>query len=475
MVRFLKVLILFSIAAFQVSNAYARYVGPTGTKPKAFFTYEEKSFLLEILNRAQTIVSKNIKNTKSQLECLETPSSCKQKDQREQILSAIKRSYSQYRFYYIMSEFTAIGWQLEPYPNPEDERYLMPLKMRGEWSPYHFTIHPNERDRILGLRKQDLEEGRKKRESCGFDATALKAHYKAQLTNLVSIVPVILLINSSSDTASESEIISAYKELVSSLEETEKNLKEYDKSDLKGLWIYQSVAMELVQEKNQSNEPDERNRRQIVYNQIMNKMTPSFWEIPLEWLKQVFTPANMFLIGCSVLSVVTLNPLIASLCTMAGLGWGAYNLRNDHLLIEQRYDEWLSGVNTKESVTTARIQSYINMALFAVAARAGGHSIKEALDAKAYAIEFQKRLYQDGYSRSQVHAKLKEFSKSFIKSQRRDMMQWAAINQTMSLIQSELKESDVERISQIAADTLVRIGLKGVYTFKDSVPILCVK
>lgn len=452
-------LFLFLIIGFHAVSAFAG----RGTVPVARFTPEEKQFLQDIAKKASEIVGQNLKVARYQLDCtirLGTSNEC---IDSKQIMEAVKTSYAAYRTYFVMSEYSYYLSRIRGRATAANPQRPVPLAT--DYSTNRLYIPFSERERIKTLRTDDDAFIAKMKESCGANYDRLVEHYQRQLSQIITLVPVVLMIQTKTSFPTDEEVIAGYEQLVENIESTYKNFTTYDTSDLDGLWGYQLIAQALVKENP---------ARKAIYDRLVIKIEPQgALEHIGAWISKTFFSYNILFIGCTVVAIVTVNPVIAMACVIANTLMASYNLYSNVGVLAQRRAEWVSGANDFTSVETAKVQTYVDIVMLGLNIGAGSIVAKNALATPLFNAEFHREMIRANL-KNEV---LREKAKTYVKDLLRDQTEGEGKNLVGGLIiggvQYFIDNKDIERISQASSEILIEFRKKGIFTYKDNAGAIC--
>lgn len=471
MPRFLLPLILFASIGLSLAPAHAKFVGRSLPHAKVEkYTPEEKQFLASIATKASVIVGDSLKKAKYQADCIS-----RLNDNLEpcadsaQILQAVKNAYSQYRTYLIMSEYshflTRVRSRSALSLNGSALAQQRPFPMSSDYSSNPIWINNSEKERMLKLRKDDEAFIANAKDTCFVNYDRLTEHYQRQLSQIITMVPVVLMISSKETFPTNSEVMTGYIELVANIQSTYDNFKNYDKNDLEGLWAYQMLA-NIVAEESPANKK--------IFDQLVIKIEPQgAIEHIGAWIKNTFFSYNILFIGCTVVAIVTVNPVIAMACALANTLMASYTVYKDLGEVNTKRSQWLAGISGFEDIATAKVQAAVDTVLLLLNVGAGAVVVKGALGNPLWSRDFHKELLKTNLEKEVLRSKANAYVKDLLKDQGQDQAKNIIGGTLIGNTQYFVNGEDVERISQASADIIVEFRKKGLFTYKDTAGAIC--
>lgn len=446
------ILIIMNMAA---SNAVAATGGGIATKgykgrPEKF-TPAEKEFLAQIAVKAQEVVKVSLDRTQFQHDQIVHNTKFK-----DSTLSAIKSAYQQYKTYLVMSKYSSSLATREAAHMANST-----FGLRSDYSPYQLKVTPQERKIFKTTFNEDREFLKNNLEKCGLERDSMTKHYKKQLGEILAIAPVVLQIEAKGSTPTDREVVSAYEELIDSMQQTYEQFEDYDSSEIEGLWGYQGIAQELVYE-NPELEP--------IYESLRLKIEPQgFLEKTFAYIKGILPAIGP--LACTIFAIATANPLLGIICGSLNLYLAGKNLYNSYGVLDQRRREWLSGVSPFQDIERAQKQLLIDKILLGFNIWAGASILRTTNYSLVANLQFHKSNILSTLQIKEISTQARIYAK-----QVRDGELEGQAKNHLALFAGSLQRPDhlsVEQLSQASTSVLLSYLRKGMFTFKDTAEVIC--
>jgi hypothetical protein len=423
---------------------------------KEKFTPSEKQFLAEIANKASSIVGKNLKEARRQLNQINNSGA-----QGAQILSAVKSAYVQYRTYFALSEynyFNALNSDL-PWGMREEGTPL-----ENEYSPHSLYYYPKEREKIFSTYEQDMRFIKNDKSNCGFKKKNISEHYEKQMAQIITLVPVVLEMRVTGAEPTDQEVLEAYENLIANISQTYQKFTNYEPSELEGLWVYQAVVDSMV---------TENPKLESIRQSLEIKINPQGFEIFTDWIKSVFFSYNILLIGCTAIAVATVNPVIAVGCALANTAVAGYNLYNDKISLGEKRQEWMAGISSLEDLKLAKTQVLTDYALLGFNIFASGTLIKMARSAPILSYNFHKEIITSNLKTEVLRQNAKAHARAVLEDQVKDQARGQTAGFIVLGAGYAINTKEFDKVSQAAADLILLYKQKKLFTFKDTARVNC--
>lgn len=465
------------------AQAAAKYAADQRAKQeaayKARFTDLERQFLYAIAGKAVKTIDISAKNAKQQLDCIvaykANPARC---PQGRDLLEITKKRYAEYRQAYALGHMKKFNQYRTLPGTPPSNIVATP------YSSYYLDYAFNEADWINKQRELDVARFQRMADKCDFTDADIDMFYQSRVTQIITSTPVVLLIKVISDDffsifkgrkylPEDDDVVLAYQRYVESLANTRKTFAEANEESLDGLFMYQMLAAQVIQDNSAKWLP--------VFNGLNQKLVPqTTFDSFVYWAKNTIFSLNTLFIGCAVTSGFVVGTtgfipagILAGVCTTAAAGLAANTLIQDLSAQYQMQEEWMAGIRDRGSVEAMRVRVQVDVILLAFNLYAM-KAITPASIGLAPAVptveELLAKAAASGYSKAMIEVTTKDF----VKETSIDAIRGELIALGFGAAYRELMTvKDLDRVSQVSADILFQYQKTGTYTFSSQADVVC--
>lgn len=449
---------IFALSLLGSSLAFAgpgAYPGRASQPRASRFTENEKNFLRLISGRAQEIVNESITTTREQLEFIQSNG-----EYKAMTLNAVKSAYAQYKTYLFMSE-DRFGTAAQPEPAYLRE-HTFPFN-DNDYSPYQFYLTSQDRERHRQMALEDRAFLVKNYERCRLHVRSMTNHYKKQLGEILALAPVVLQINAVGAIPTDQEVIEGYQELLANMGETLQSFQNHNLNnddEAEGLWAYQGIAQELVEENPRLTNFSESLRLKIEPQGLFQKA--------VAYIKGIL-PA-LAPLACTIAAIATANPVLAIACSALNLYIAVNNVRADYVRIRSTRNSWLSGISSFQDIELANRQLVIDYVLFAFNLYAGSTVLRSTNHRLLFDWRWHRNNLGSTLNFRTIRAEAKKYTEDYLRGEGEGQ-----VKNHLTLGMASLQQPDnvVSELSQQSTQVLIAYLRKGMFTFKDTAQALC--